>query len=108
MGNSSESERRRRLRHGSAPKLEPINRGAVQVAHCRWVPAILSLLGIVAGTRVLIVTGAGLSALSLNLAIFAILNGVALIEFAKGPSGEVGGRNWNQSRKDDSRSGQVP
>jgi uncharacterized membrane protein HdeD (DUF308 family) len=48
----------------------------------RWVPAILSLLGILAGARVLIVPGAGLSALSLNLAIFAVLSGVALIEYA--------------------------
>jgi uncharacterized membrane protein HdeD (DUF308 family) len=47
----------------------------------RWVPAILSLLGILAGARVLIVPGAGLAALSLNLAIFAVLSGVALIEY---------------------------
>ena len=47
----------------------------------RWIPAILSLLGIMAGARVLIVPGAGLSALSLNLAIFAVLNGIALIEY---------------------------
>jgi uncharacterized membrane protein HdeD (DUF308 family) len=47
----------------------------------RWVPAILSLLGILAGARVLIVPGAGMSALSLNLAIFAVLSGVALIEY---------------------------
>jgi uncharacterized membrane protein HdeD (DUF308 family) len=47
----------------------------------RWVPAVLSLLGILAGARVLIVPGAGMSALSLNLAIFAILSGVALIEY---------------------------
>jgi hypothetical protein len=39
----------------------------------RWVPPVLSLLGILAEARVLIVTGAGMSALSLNLAIFAIL-----------------------------------
>ena len=47
----------------------------------RWIPAVLSLLGILAGARVLIVPGAGMSALSLNLAIFAILSGVALIEY---------------------------
>jgi uncharacterized membrane protein HdeD (DUF308 family) len=47
----------------------------------RWVPAILSLLGITAGARVLIVPGAGMSALSPNLAIFAVLSGVALIEY---------------------------
>jgi uncharacterized membrane protein HdeD (DUF308 family) len=47
----------------------------------RWVPAVLSLLGILAGARVLIVPGAGMSVLSLNLAIFAILSGVALIEY---------------------------
>ena len=48
----------------------------------RWVPALLSLLGIMAGARVLIVPGAGMSALSLNLAIFAVLSGAALIEYA--------------------------
>ena len=37
--------------------------------------------GDLAGARVLIVPGAGLSALSLNLAIFAVLSGVALIEY---------------------------
>ena len=47
----------------------------------RWVPALLSLLGILAGARVLIIPGAGMSALSLNLAIFAILSGLALIEY---------------------------
>jgi uncharacterized membrane protein HdeD (DUF308 family) len=47
----------------------------------RWIPAILSLLGILAGARVLIVPGAGMAALSLNLAIFAVLSGVALIEY---------------------------
>jgi uncharacterized membrane protein HdeD (DUF308 family) len=47
----------------------------------RWVSATLSLLGILAGARVLIVPGAGLSALSLNLAIFAVLSGAALIEY---------------------------
>ena len=31
--------------------------------------------------RVLIIPGAGMSALSLNLAIFAILSGLALIEY---------------------------
>jgi uncharacterized membrane protein HdeD (DUF308 family) len=48
----------------------------------RWIPAVLSLLGIMAGARVLIVPGAGMSALSLNLAIFAVLSGVALIEYS--------------------------
>jgi uncharacterized membrane protein HdeD (DUF308 family) len=47
----------------------------------RWVPGVLSLLGILAGARVLIVPGAGMSSLSLNLAIFAILSGAALIEY---------------------------
>jgi uncharacterized membrane protein HdeD (DUF308 family) len=47
----------------------------------RWVPALLSLLGILAGARVLIIPGVGMSALSLNLAIFAILSGLALIEY---------------------------
>jgi uncharacterized membrane protein HdeD (DUF308 family) len=55
----------------------------------RWVSAILSLLGILAGARVLIVPGAGLSALSLNLAIFAVLNGVGLIEYATRQSREA-------------------
>jgi uncharacterized membrane protein HdeD (DUF308 family) len=47
----------------------------------RWVPAVLSLLGILAGARVLIIPDAGMSALSLNIAIFAVLSGVALIEY---------------------------
>jgi uncharacterized membrane protein HdeD (DUF308 family) len=53
----------------------------------RWVPAVLSLLGVLAGARVLMVPGAGMSALSLNLAIFAILSGVALIEYGVQQSG---------------------
>src|SRR4029450_10793889 len=47
----------------------------------RWISAGLSLLGIIAGARGLIVRGAGMSALRLNLAIFAVLSGVALIEY---------------------------
>jgi hypothetical protein len=57
---------------------------------------------------VLIVPGAGLSALSLNLAIFAILNGVALIEYAMQQSGRSEEEIGRSRPKDDSRSGQVP
>jgi hypothetical protein len=57
---------------------------------------------------VLIVPGAGLSALSLNLAIFAILNGVAPIEYAMQQSGRSEEEIGRSRPKDDSRSGQVP
>jgi uncharacterized membrane protein HdeD (DUF308 family) len=63
----------------------------------RWVPAVLSLLGILAGARVLIIPGAGMSALSLNLAIFAILSGIALIEYGIRESNKGSAKTHPQS-----------
>jgi hypothetical protein len=62
----------------------------------------------VAGARGADRPRAGLSALSLNLAIFAILNGVAPIEYAMQQSGRSEEEIGRSRPKDDSRSGQVP
>ena len=45
----------------------------------RWVPAALALLGVVAGCSVLVAPERGLTSLMVNIAVFPVLHGVALI-----------------------------
>jgi uncharacterized membrane protein HdeD (DUF308 family) len=45
----------------------------------RWVPALLSLLAVVAGATALVTPDRGLTGVMVNIAVFPILNGVALI-----------------------------
>jgi len=45
----------------------------------RWVPALLALLAIVAGSTAFITPDRGLTGVMINIAVFPILNGVALI-----------------------------
>jgi uncharacterized membrane protein HdeD (DUF308 family) len=45
----------------------------------RWVPALLALLAIVAGSTALITPDRGLIGVMINIAVFPVLNGVALI-----------------------------
>ena len=45
----------------------------------RWVPALLALLAIVAGSTALVTPDRGLTGVMINIAVFPILNGVALV-----------------------------
>ena len=45
----------------------------------RWVPALLALLAVVAGATALLTPDRGLTGVMINIAVFPILNGVALI-----------------------------
>jgi uncharacterized membrane protein HdeD (DUF308 family) len=51
----------------------------------QWFGAVTALLAIVAGSRVLIVPDAELSSVTINLAIFSIINGVSVIGAASRP-----------------------